>query len=98
MYYIPVAVSKKKNDWSFLSVGAYLELSRKPLKLVSAIFYFSTKKTSKTMKNAFYFISKALFVLEMFMILYFFPLLSILSRFKTTNKSGIIYDTMNCLT
>ena len=74
MYYIPVAVSKKKNDWSFLSVGAYLELSRKPLKLVSAIFYFSTKKTSKTMKNAFCFISKALFVLEMFMILYFFSL------------------------
>ena len=66
------------------------------LKLVSAIFYqifISSPNDSplKTMKNAFYFIEKALFVLEIFNFLKFFPLLSTLSRFKMTNGSGIIY-------
>ena len=36
------------------------------LKLVSAIFIFSPNSPSKTMKNAFYFIEKALFVPEIF--------------------------------
>ena len=47
------------------------------LKLVSAIFYqificSSSDRLSKTMKNVFYFILKALFVLEIFKFLYFF--------------------------
>ena len=43
------------------------ELYRKYLKLVSAIFIFSSSdRVSKTMKNVFYFILKALFVLEIF--------------------------------
>ena len=48
------------------------------------------------MKNDFYFIEKALFVLEIFKFLKFFPFLSSLSTFKMT--SGIIYDVMNWLT
>ena len=47
------------------------------------------------MKNAFYFIEKALFVLEMFKFLYFFPFLSTIFRFKRANGSGIIYDVKN---
>ena len=48
------------------------------LKLVYAIFYqifiFSPNDiTSKIMKNVFYFIKKALFVLEILKFLYFFP-------------------------
>ena len=48
------------------------------LKLVSAIFYqffifSSNNRPSKTMKNVFYFIQKALFVLEIFKFLYFCP-------------------------
>ena len=48
------------------------------LKLVSAIFYqififSSNNRPSKTMKNVFYFIKKALFVLEIFKFLHFFP-------------------------
>ena len=48
------------------------------LKLVSAFFYqifiFSPNdSSSKTVKNVFYFIEKALFVLEIFKFLYFFP-------------------------
>ena len=72
------------------------------LKLVSAIFYqifiFSwNDRPSETMKNAFYFIEKALFVLEMFKFLYFFPFLSTIFRFKRANGSGIIYDVKNWL-
>ena len=70
------------------------------LKLVSAIFYhiliFSPNDSpSKTLKNVFYFIQKALFVLEIFKFLLFFPFLSTLSRYKRTNGSGIIYNVMN---
>ena len=66
------------------------------LKLVSAIFYqififTANDSPSKTMKNIFYFIGKALFVLEIFKFLWFFPFLTKLSRFKKTNWSGIIY-------
>ena len=72
------------------------------LKLVSAIFYqiyiFSANDSpSKTVKNVFYFIEKALFVLEIFKFLWFFPFLSTLSILKRTNESGIIYDVMNWL-
>ena len=47
------------------------------LKLVPAIFYqififSSSDKPSKTMKNVFYFILKALFVVKKFKFLYFF--------------------------
>ena len=63
------------------------------LKLVSAIFYqffiFSPNESPlKTMKNVFYFIKKALFVLEI-------SFLSTVSRFKRTNGSGIHYDVIN---
>ena len=72
------------------------------LKLVSAIFYqifiFSPNDSpSKTMKSVFYFILKALFVLEIFKFLSFFHFLSTLSRYKRTNGSGIIYDVLNWL-
>ena len=52
---------------------------------------------SKIVKNVFYFIHKAHFVLEIFKLLYFFFFLSILPRFKRTDGSGIIYDFMNGL-
>ena len=64
------------------------------LKLVSATFY---DRPSKTMKNVFYFIKKADFVLEIFKFLYFFPFFSTLSRFKRANENGIIYDVINWL-
>ena len=72
------------------------------LKLVSAIpyqiFIFSPNDSPlKTKKNVFYFIWKALFVLEIFKFLYFFPFLSTLYRFKRTNGSEIIHDIMNWL-
>ena len=41
------------------------------LKLVSAIYYFHDDSPSKTMKNVFYFIYKALFALEIFKLLHF---------------------------
>ena len=68
------------------------------LNLVSAIFYqiffFSSNDSpSKTIKNVFYFIERALFILDIFNFLRFFPFLSTHFRFKKTNRSGIIYDT-----
>ena len=71
-------------------------LQCKILKLVSAIFYqififSSSDRPSKSMKNVFDFTLKTLFVLKIFKFLYFFPFLSILSRFKRANGSGIIY-------
>ena len=70
------------------------------LKLVSAIFYkifsFSPNDSPlKTMKNVFYFMKEALFVLEIFKFLLFFPFFCTLSRFKRANRSGIIYDAMD---
>ena len=70
--------------------------------LVSAILYQvfifpPNDSPSKTIKNAFYFFLKALFVLEIFTSLYFFCFLSTLSRLKGTNGSGIIYDVVNWL-
>ena len=48
------------------------------LKLVSAILYqififLPNDSSSKTIKNVYYCIEKALFILEMFKFLYFFP-------------------------
>ena len=72
------------------------------LKLLSAIFYqififSSSDRPSKTMKNVFYFILKALFVLEIFKFLELFPFLSTLFRFKRANGNGIVYDVINWL-
>ena len=62
------------------------------------IFIFSSNnRSSKTIKNVFYFILQPRFVLEIFKFLYFFPFLSTLSRFKRANESGIIYDVINWL-
>ena len=49
------------------------------------------------MKNVFYFIKEALFVLEIFKFLQFFPSFPNFSRFKRANWSGIIYDVVNWL-
>ena len=64
---------KSENLKSFEDYDVYL-------KLVSTIFYqifiFSPNDSpSKTIKNVFYFIKKAPFVLEIFKFLYFFPFL-----------------------
>ena len=72
------------------------------LKLVFVIFvkflFFSPNDSpSKSMKNVFHFIEKALFILKIFNFLYFFPFLFTLSRHKSTSGSGIIYDVMNWL-
>ena len=73
-------------------------LAATAIKLVSAIFTFPPDDSrSKTMKNTFYFIQKALFVFETFKFLSFFPFLFTLPRFKRISKSGIIYDVMNWL-
>ena len=58
-------------------------------------YFFITSMIAMT--NVFYLIWKALFVLEIFKFLWFFPFLSSISRFKRTNGSGIIYDVMNWL-
>ena len=62
-----------------------------------SIFFSPNDSSSKTIRNIFYFIEKALFVLEISKFLYFLPFFSTLSRFKRTNGSGIIYDVMNWL-
>ena len=62
------------------------------LKLVSL-----NHSPSKIIKNVFYFIEKALSVLKIFKCLYFSSFLSTLSKFKRTNKNGIIYNIMNWL-
>ena len=51
----------------------------------------------KTMKNAFYFMEKALFILKIFKFLWFFHFLSKLYRFKRINGNGIIYDILNSI-
>ena len=75
-------------------------LAATAIKLVSAIFTFPPNDSrSKTMKNAFYFIQKTLFVFEIFkclsLFINVFPFLFTLPRFKRISKSGIIYDVMN---
>ena len=72
------------------------------LKLKSVIFcltfIFSLNHSpSKVIKNVFYFIEKALSVLKISKCLYFFSFLSTLSKFKRTNKNGIIYNVINWL-
>ena len=63
-------------------------------------FYFSRNDSpSKTMKNVFYFIKKALFVLEIFKFLYF-HLTFFLSNhcFRGCSKINLqVYDVINCL-
>ena len=49
------------------------------------------------MKNVFCFIKKALFSSGDIQALLPFPFASKVSRFKSTNGSGIIYDVMNWL-
>ena len=77
------------------------------LKFVSAIFYqifiFSPKdSTLKTMKNVFCFIWKALFVLEIFKVLYFrlplFPPCQPLLKRGWSKINHKAYDVINCLT
>ena len=60
-------------------------------------FLFFTKWyiPSKIKKIFFCCIKKALFVLEIFKFLPFFPFLSTISGFKRTNGKGIIYDALN---
>ena len=83
------------NQYKKVCQGFYskLALSQGFLKLVSAIFnqifIFSPNDSPLTMKYVFYFIWNALFVLEIFKFLWFFPFLSKLSRFKRTNGNGI---------
>ena len=63
-----------------------------------SIFFSPNDNPLKTMKNVFYFIWKALFLLEIFKFLCFFPFLSTPSRFKRANGSHIIYDVTKWLT
>ena len=49
----------------------------------------------KTIKNVFYFIKKSLFVLKILKFFWFFPFLSLLSRFKRIDGSGVMYDVRN---
>ena len=70
-----------------LLFSQYFSLNVHHVKLVSAIFYqifvFAPNDSpSKTMKSVFRFVKKALFVLEMFKILEFFPFLSALPDTK----------------
>ena len=62
-------------------------------------FYFSSNDSpSKTMKNVFYFIWKALFVLEIFKFLYFPSFFPVNHCFRGWSKKNLkIYDTINCL-
>ena len=88
--------------WVPHSTVSLRQKNKQSLKLVSAIFYqifivSPNDSPLKTMKNVFYFIEKALFVLKIFKFLWFFPFLSALSRFKRANGSGIIYDVMKWL-
>ena len=60
----------------------------------ACICYLFSHQIIALMKNAFYFIQKARFVLQIFKLLWLFPSfpLSRFNRFKRTNESGIIYD------
>ena len=65
------------------------------------IFYFLTNYSpSKTMKNAFYFIEKALFVIEIFNYLYFHLLLFFPCRplfsLRPLKINLEVYDVINC--
>ena len=67
------------------------------LKIVSAIFYqifvFPPNDShSITLKSVFFPHQKSLFIVEIFKLLSFFHFLSTLSRYKRTNRSGIICD------
>ena len=58
--------------------------------------FLPNNSTSKTMKNAFYFIKIAIFVLEIFKYLYFFPSFRHIPDSKGQMK-GNNYDVMNWL-
>ena len=63
-------------------------------------FYFSSNDSpSKTMKDAFYFISKTFVILEIFKFLYsHLPLLSVSHCFWAWSKISLeVYDVINCL-
>ena len=65
---------------------------------VRYFLFFHQMIVLQKLKNAsFSFIWKAIYILEIFKFLYFFPFIFTLSRFKRSNESGIIYDAMNCL-
>ena len=86
-----VSKTRKYKTRDLISVSKFFK--KLFLKLVSAIIYQisvfpPTDSPSKTMKSGFYFIKKVLFVLKIFKLLYFFPFLSTLSRYKRTNGSG----------
>ena len=52
--------------------------------------FYQEKAFQSIMKNAFYFIYKALFVLKLLKLLHYFPFQSTFSRFKGTYETGII--------
>ena len=63
-----------KDLCNFFSETCKLNIFKACVRYFLSIFYFSlSDRPSKTMKNVFYFILKALFVLEIFKFLYFFP-------------------------
>ena len=71
-----ISIWSKWASESNLVSTCWIYMKESTLKLVSAIFlskfYFSSKDSpSKTMKNVFYFIKKALFILKIFKFLYF---------------------------
>ena len=88
-------------DWCFMnSQPTFLFLTYVNLKFVSTSFYhffmFSPNdSSSKTTKNVFYFIWKALFVFKIFNFFWFFSFLSTPSRFKRINGGGMTYHVMN---
>ena len=66
--------SVKKVPFIFkISLPIYLHVIKTYVRYFLSNFYFSLNdSSSKTVKNVFYFIQKALFVLEIFKFLYFF--------------------------
>ena len=67
---------------------------------LSNLYFLPNDSPSKTMKNVFYFIWKALFVLNIFNFLYFFPLFffPVSHCFRGWSKKNLkVYDVINCL-
>ena len=81
----------------------YIKFKKQLLKACYRCFFFQififspSERSSKILKNVFYFMEKSLFVLEIFRYLYVFSFLSTILRFKRTNGSRIIYDARNWL-
>ena len=83
-------------DWCIMnSQPTFLFPTYGLLFFINFLFFHQMIALWKLQKMFFYFIWKALFVLEIFNFLQFFTFFSTIPKSKRTNGNGIIYDVMN---